>query len=71
MQGESKWLAERARREGAMVLYAHGGLGSACRRWKRFVGLGSSQGMASWTKSSGVSAGLERVLCQWAQARVQ
>jgi hypothetical protein len=71
MQGESKWLAERARREGAGVLYARGGLGSACRRRKRFIGLGGSQGTASWTKSSGVSVGPERVLCQWARARVQ
>jgi hypothetical protein len=28
MQGESKWLAERARREGARALYARAGLGS-------------------------------------------
>jgi hypothetical protein len=71
MQGESKWLAERARREGVGVLFARGGLGSSCRRRKRFVGLGGSLGTASWTKSSGVSAGLERVLCQRARARVQ
>jgi hypothetical protein len=70
MQGESKWLAERARKEGAGVLFDHGGLGSACRCRKRFIGLGGSLGTASWTKSIGVSAGLERVLCQRARARV-
>jgi hypothetical protein len=56
---------------GRWVLFARNGLGSACRRWKRFVGLGGSLGTASWTMSSGVSAGLERVLCQRAGARVQ
>jgi hypothetical protein len=62
---------EGEEREGVGALYARGGLSSACRRRKRFVGLGGSQGTMSWTKSSGVSAGLERVLCQRAWARVQ
>jgi hypothetical protein len=53
------------------VLLSRGGLGSACKRRKRFVDLGGSLGMASWTMSSGESAGLECVLCQRAGARVQ
>jgi hypothetical protein len=53
------------------VLFARGGLGSACRYRKRFVDLGGSLGTASWTMSSGERAGLKCVLCQWAGARVQ
>jgi hypothetical protein len=56
---------------GCWALFARDGRGSACRRQKRFVGLGGSLGTAPWTMSSGVYAGLERVLCQRAGARVQ
>jgi hypothetical protein len=65
-------MASREGKErGCWVLFARDGLGSACRCWKRFVGLGGSLGTVSWTMSSGVSAGLEHVLCQRAGARVK
>jgi hypothetical protein len=86
-EGEGGWLcaclqrrgdAERGQmasaegeERGCWVLFARDGFGSACRRWMRFVGLGGSLGTASWTMSSGVSAGLECVPCKWAGARVQ